>query len=321
MKRFLLFFTSLFLLSHQASAEVSFISVSDETSYNEAEDFSNTYEINFNRHGESNINKCQAVRLQEHWFLTAAHCVENACRDNCSFQARLIVGPNYEADMTVTHTPQSPKIFKHKKAKLDKRSSSYDLALLYFKPSETKLVYKDMSIRRAITEDQFLQRIPNESLYYKAVKGTNIPPLLIVEEKEGKKLDRGISVISIWDGKREVLDAKDSLVYSPLQKLFFTENFGIIKGISGSGVMTNTGELAAIVSAIGTVGIYNQKTKKYDPVGIVYLSAFDREVVDFIHEHVGAFAYIEADPKYWGGLNARQKELLNLLDTVNLGNK
>lgn len=321
MKRFLLFFTSLFLLSHQASAEVSFITVSDESSYNEVEDFSNTYEINFNRHGEKNINKCQAVRLDEYWFLTAAHCVENACRDNCSFQARLIVGPNYEADMTVTHTPQSPKIFKHEKAKLDKRSSSYDLALLYFKPSETKVVYKDMSIRRALTEEQFLQRIPNESLYYKAVKGTNIPNLLIVNEKEGKELNRSISAISIWDGKREVLDAKDSLVYSPQQKLFFTKNFGIIKGISGSGVMTNTGELVAIVSAIGSVGIYNKKTKKYDPLSIVYLSAFDQEVVDFIHEHVGSFGYIEATPEYWGNLNAKQKELLNLLDTVNLGKK
>ncbi len=116
-------------------AEVSFVSVNDEAAYKEVSDFSNTYEINFNRHGENNINKCQAVRLQEYWFLTAAHCVENACRDNCSFQARLIVGPNYEADMTITHTPKSPKIYKHSKAKIDKMSSSYDLALLHFKPS------------------------------------------------------------------------------------------------------------------------------------------------------------------------------------------
>ena len=132
------------ILPLTAWAEVSFVNVNDEAAYKNVSDFSNTYEINFNRHGENNINKCQAVRLQEYWFLTAAHCVEQACRDNCSFQARLIVGPNYEADMTVTHTPKSRKIFKHSKAKIDKMSSSYDLALLHFKPSESKVVYKDI---------------------------------------------------------------------------------------------------------------------------------------------------------------------------------
>lgn len=319
MKVFTILLLALLLPCGQAAAGVSFISVSDDDSYNEAEDFSNTYEINFNRHGESDISKCQAVRLSEHWFLTAAHCVDNACKDECSFQARLIVGPNYEADMTITHTPQSPKIFKHKKAKLDSRSSSYDLALLYFKPSETKVVYKDMALKIALTEDQFLERIPNESLFYKAVKGTNIPNLLVVNSKQGKELKRDVSVISIWNGKREVLDAKDSLVYSPKQNLFFTENFGIIKGISGSGVMTNTGELAAIVSAIGSVGVYNQKTKKYDPVSIVYLSAFDQEVVDFINEHVGGFSYIEAGPEYWGEPNSKEKDILNLLDAISAG--
>lgn len=317
MKNFLIL--SLFLtLAAPLFADVSFITVNDEAAYEEVEDFSNTYEINFNRHGEKKINKCQAVRLKEHWFITAAHCVENACRDNCSFQARLIVGPNYEADMTVTHTPKSPKIFKHSKAKLDKRSSSYDLALLYFKPSETKVVYKDMLIKRALTEAQFLERIPNKSLFYKAVKGTNIPNLLVMNEDSGKKLDRKISVISIWDGKREVMNNTDGLIYSPKQHLFFTKNFGIIKGISGSGVMTNTGELAAIVSAIGSIGLYNSATKKYDPVHMAYLSAFDQEVVDFIHEHAGSFGYIEAGPEYLQELNPKQKELLNAMDGLSL---
>lgn len=297
-------------------AEVSFVSVNDEAAYKEVSDFSNTYEINFNRHGENNINKCQAVRLQEYWFLTAAHCVENACRDNCSFQARLIVGPNYEADMTITHTPKSPKIYKHSKAKIDKMSSSYDLALLHFKPSETKVVYKDMSVRIPLTETQFLRRIPNDSLYYKAVKGTNIPSLLVMDSDSGKILDREISVISIWDGKKNVMNNNQPVIYSPANKLLFTNNFGIQKGISGSGVMTNTGELVGIVSALDNISAFNHKTKKYENIHLVYFSAFDKDALNFIQEHVGGVSYIEATAEDYKNLNKDQKDFLKAIDTM-----
>lgn len=312
-KIFLLLFLFIFAYIPSAQADVSFITVSDEEAYKEVDDFSNTYEINFNRHGEMNINKCQAVRLEEHWFLTAAHCVENACRGNCSFQARLVVGPNYEADMTVTHTPKSPKIFKHPKANIEKRSSSYDLALLYFKPSESKVVYKDLSRRMALTEAQFLQRIPNESLYYKAVKGTNIPNLLVMPHKKNVALDRELSIISIWNGQKSVMNNTENMIFSPKLNLFFTKNFGVIKGISGSGVMTNTGELVGIVSAIGSIAIRNPKTNKYDPTEMVYISAFDQSVVDFIHEKMGSFGYVEAGEDYVKTLNPFQKNLANAI--------
>ena len=315
MKRFFFLLFSLFIPTI-IFAEVSFMTINDEAAYKNASDFSNTYEINFNRHGENNINKCQAVRLQEYWFLTAAHCVENACRDNCSFQARLIVGPNYEADMTVTHTPKSPKIYKHSKAKIDKLSSSYDLALLHFKPSETKVVYKDMSARIALSETQFLRRIPNDTLYYKAVKGTNIPSLLVMDSDSGKILDRELSVISIWDGKREVMNNEQPVIYSPKNKLLFTNNFGIKKGISGSGVMTNTGELVGIVSALDNISAFNNTTKKYQNINLVYFSAFDKETINFIQEHVGGISYIEAGPEFYKNLNNDQKNLLKAIDTI-----
>lgn len=320
MKIFLILLFAL-IFKPAAFADVSFVTVSDEAAYENASDFSNTYEINFNRHGENKINKCQAVRLKEYWFLTAAHCVENACRDNCSFQARLIVGPNYEADITTTHTPDHPKIFKHSKANIKNLSSSYDLALLYFKPSESKLVYKDMIARIALSESQFLRRVPNDALYYKAVKGTNIPSILVMDSKEGKVLDRKLSVISIWDGKRDVLNNKKPVIFSPNTEIIFTENFGIRQGISGSGVMTNTGELAAVVSALGNVAILNKQTQKYDTVPLVYFSAIDRDALEFIQDKVGSVSYIEAGPEYYKDLNARQKTLLSALDKMNSAKK
>ncbi len=311
LKIFLLLCLSFFAYAPMAQADVSFITVNDEESYNEVEDFSNTYEINFNRHGENKINKCQAVRIDKYWFLTAAHCVENACKGNCSFQARLVVGPNYEADMTVTHTPKSPKIFKHPKANVNKHSSAYDLALLYFKPSESKLVYKDLSKRMAITERQFLNRIPNESIYHKAVKGTNIPNLLIMAQKKTAILDRELSIISIWNGEKSVMKNSKDMIFSPSVNLFFTKNFGVKKGISGSGVMSNTGELVGIVSAIGTVGLLNPKTQKYEPTELVYISAFDQSVVDFIHENMGSFGYIESGAEHIKSLTPFQKNFAN----------
>ncbi|MCR5504798.1 MAG: trypsin-like serine protease, partial [Elusimicrobiaceae bacterium] len=180
MRKYIFLVGILLVLSVALTAGVDFIRITDEDQYKSVKDFTNTYEINFNRHHTKDLLKCQAVRLSKNWFITAAHCVSDVCiNHDCSFQARLLVGPNYEADFTTTHGKSfGKKIYTFSKTKLGKKEILYDVALIYFDPRDTKLVWKDPRYNSPLTESMFLRRIPSRADYVKAVNGTNLPMIL-----------------------------------------------------------------------------------------------------------------------------------------------
>ena len=296
-------------------AEVSFITLNDEKSYDSVKDFSNTYEINFNKHGSSEVAKCQAVRLAKNWFITAAHCVKSPCDDGtCSFQARLIVGPNYEADLTTTHGKKfSKKIFNFSKTKLDNKDLLYDIALIYFDPKETKTVFKDPLHMHYISEAEFLRRIPSKATYLRALNGTHLPTILVINNKQPIVLKRNLSIVSIWSGKRDLLKNSDAPVfYSPKLANIITRNFGVIKGISGSGVMTNTGELLGIVSAKAEL----KSSRFSNPIPLVYIAPFDKEIMNFILKHIPNISYIEADKKFYRTLTEKEEKDLGIIENI-----
>lgn len=318
-KRFL---TSLFTLTVCAAGlyaqGVSYITVTNEESYKTASDFSNTYEVNINQHGLKTISKCQAVRLDKNWFITAAHCVEPMCDKACSIQVRLVVKSNYEMDITTTHKPDNPKVFKNPKSNVAKKNAAYDLALLFFPSYDSKFVYKDPSARTYIPEKLFLRRIPDYNVYYKAENGTNIPVVLAVDSKVNVMLKRQLSVASIWDGKTSVLETKKPVFYSPKLHYILTENFGIIKGISGSGVMTNTGELVGIVSAIGDLVKTNSVTNKAIVTPVAFFAAFDPYSLEFIRKYVGGFEYKTADKNYLTIVPDQYKTITDSIDNLGM---
>lgn len=286
----------------QAKAEVAILQVTDEESYKNKEDFSNTYEINVNEGGTYEIVKCQAVRLKKNWFVTAAHCLEKQCKEICHLQARLVVGPNYEVDLITTHDQKNAKkIFITPKNEKNLPVAT-DMALIFFKPSDSKLDFKDPSARLtlsnpSITESVFLARSKDAAQYYKAANGTNIPPLLVLPDKERKAFKRAFSIISIWSGQREVLKSKDTVFFTPNGGFLYTVNFGVIKGISGSGVMTNTGELAGITSAKAEFSAFSGgKIIKQTPM--LYIAPFTETSLEFIKKYISNLDYITADDSY-----------------------
>lgn len=319
MKNKILLFALFVLLATVLAADVSFISVSNEESYNSVKDFTNTYEINLNKHGDKNIVKCQAVRLARNWFITAAHCVKEVCSGDCSFQARLMVGPNYEADFTTTQAKNfSKKIFTFSKTQLDTNQPLYDIALIYFDPKETKTIWKDDASRRILTEAQFLLRVPSRAAYARALNGTNLPTILVIDSKDWLVLKRDLSIISIWSGKKELLKSKKFPVfYSARLSNLITKNFGVIKGISGSGVMTNTGELLGIVSAkADLVRTYEDKT---ETTPLVYIAPFDKEIMDnFILKHIPNISYVVADDNFTRELTSQEKRQLIGIEQVKM---
>lgn len=315
MKIKILFFISSFFLITSLHAEVSFVTVTNEKSYNSVKDFTNTYEININKHGSTEVAKCQAVRLAKNWFITAAHCVKDACSyGNCSFQARLIVGHNYEADFTTTHGKKfSKKIFNFSKTKLGNKELLYDISLIYFDPKETKTVFKDPLHMRYINEREFLRRIPNKAAYLRALNGTHLPKILVINSKKPIVLKRNLSIVSIWSGKKELLKNSDApIFYSPKLSNIITRNFGVIKGISGSGVMTNTGELLGIVSAKAEL----KSSRFSNSIPLVYIAPFDKEIMAFILKYIPKVSYIEADKKFYRTLTDQEEKDLSIIENV-----
>lgn len=313
-----LFLSSLFLFSVCAimAQGVSYITITNEESYKSSSDFNNTYEVNLNQHGLNTISKCQAVRLAKDWFITAAHCVEPVCDVACSMQVRLIVKPTYEMGLTTTHTPSNPKVFKNPKSNVAGKNAAYDLALLYFPSYDSKFVYKDPSRRMILPESVFLKRLPDYNIYYRAENGTNIPVVLAVNSKENVMINRSLSVASIWDGRTDVLQTAKPVFYSPKLHYIFTENFGIIKGISGSGVMTNTGELVGIVSAIGDLTKRNSVTGEAVVTPVAFFAAFDNYALDFIKSFIGGFEYKIADKKYLAPVPQNYQTLTQSIENI-----
>ena len=126
-------------------------------------------------------------------------------------------------------------------------------------------------------------------------------------------LKRDLSIISIWSGKRELLKSSDSTVfYSPKLSNIITKNFGVIKGISGSGVMTNTGELLGIVSAKSDLKSSNSSTA----IPLIYIAPFNREIMDFILEYIPNVSYIEADKKFYRTLSNNEKKRINIIEDL-----
>jgi len=318
MKNKIILFLLLFLIVTPLTADVSFMTVSNEDSYNSVKDFTNTYEINLNKHKTSNIVKCQAVRLARNWFITAAHCVKDVCAGDCSFQARLMVGPDYEVDFTTTQAKKmSKKIFTFAKTKLETKQTLYDIALIYFDPKETKTIWKDNN-NRILTESQFLTRVSSRAAYARALNGTNLPTILVIDSKMPLVLNRDLSIISIWSGKKELLkkETKFPVFYSSRLSNIITENFGVIKGISGSGVMTNTGELVGIVSA--KADLVRKSGDEQEVTPLVYIAPFDNEIIDFILKHIPGISYITADGDYTRALRTPEKRQLINIEQVKM---
>ena len=293
MRKVFLFFIFTLFCGAAFCQNVGFISSEEEiNSYATTDDFSNTFEINFAplnpvRQGNSfKATKCQAVRLSKSWFITAAHCVEETCQNGCDFQTRLIVGKNYEMDIIGQSTPKSPQIFIHPGRNAKKDMATYDIALIHFKQSNSKFVYKDPKTSRGITQQEFMNRLKNYKTYKRALSSYNTPTLLIMGayRKQGPVLARKFSVLSSFQDERKVLRSNNKAIYYPNTKTFVLENFGIRQGISGSGLMTSKGELAAITSAIS---INTSNTEKQ----LAKFAAFDKNTLEFIQDKIGNIEY------------------------------
>ncbi len=236
-----------------AWAEVSVLSVTDEDKHQSTTDFYHTYEYYIV--GDNEGAKCQATRIAPRWFATAAHCVKERCDKNCTLRMDLMDTPVSVLAQT-THSPQHRAVFIHPGYKASTLAKD-DFALIKLDVRNAeKLYYRRATAKEpqnvGIQKQEFLAWLksrPQAKRKYNKALSPELPPLVDFSVSRNYQIDRKLSVVSIFSGVRKVKKATSPVYYISSLGYAYTTNFGIQKGMSGSGVMTNTGELIGIISA------------------------------------------------------------------------
>lgn len=298
-------------------AQVSVISVTDENKHSSKEDFYHTFEYYISSPGQQ-AAKCQATRIGKRWFATAAHCVQTLCKKKCTLQIDLLEF-NTSAIATVEHSAKAPTVFVHPGFSMDVFAKD-DLALIRADLRHTPLVYYTRSTKpntpnQGISEEAFkafLEKNRRAKSQYNRVLRPSFPPILVFDEGD-YLLDRKLSVISIFSGKREVKLDPNPVYYLRKLGYAFTNNFGIRKGMSGSGVMTNTGELAGIISANMDLW-YKKGNEKKKELNYFVFPVFNTSLVNFMRDTMGSdFSQVEQKDAYPYAVSKTRKDFSALI--------
>lgn len=310
LKKLLLFLLGFVALA--VVAQVSVISVTDENKHSSKEDFYHTFEYYITSPGRQGA-KCQATRIGRRWFATAAHCVKELCQKKCTIQMDLLEYST-SAVATVQHSAKAPAVFVHP-GFTGQEFAKDDFALIRLDLRRAPLTYYERStgpdeLNVAIPKEQFetfLIKNRRAKSQYNRVLTPSFPPILVFDD--GNYLvDRNLSVISIFGGKREVKLNPHPVYYLKALGYAFTNNFGIRKGMSGSGVMTNTGELAGIISANMDVW-YRKGNKKIQEENYFMFPVFNTSLVSFMRDTMGSdFSRVEQKDAYPYAVSKTRKD-------------
>lgn len=274
-----------------AWAEVSVLSVTDEDKHQSTTDFYHTYEYYIV--GDNEGTKCQATRIAPRWFATAAHCVKERCDKSCTLRMDLMDTPVSVLAQT-THSPQHRAVFIHPGYKASTLAKD-DFALIKLDVRNAeKLYYRRATAKEpqnvGIQKQEFLAWLksrPQAKRKYNKALSPELPPLVDFSVSRNYQIDRKLSVVSIFSGVRKVKKATSPVYYISSLGYAYTTNFGIQKGMSGSGVMTNTGELIGIISAFVDAQ-KKQGSKTLAQYDWFVFPVFNASIIEFMRDTMGS---------------------------------
>lgn len=288
--------------------------------YMDVRQYNNTYEINVHKPGDKQESKCQAVRLNKEWFITAAHCLVPVCNAECTIKAKLANTKDYEMEMNTTHNGISKAAYLHTKSKEDQ--VSYDIALIRFNPANTSYIFKDKKNMRLMEKDELFKQLnaSQKAEFNQAIEGVNFPVVLALKTQTPKILNRALAVASVWDYDKEILSSEDYVFFSPKHNFLYTSNFGIRQGISGSGVITSSGELVAVVSAVAHTRrtLTTDGGSKIKNIDFSMFSTFDNSVLSFLKSHVPGLEIKQAGFNYFAVVPDEYRALTQNMEEMDL---
>ena len=299
MKKFL-FLLILLPLPAFLPAEVSFLNVTGTDEYTDVGDFNNAYDIRVSA-GAGKEYKCQAVRAHRNWFFTAAHCVAQSCAGDCRIRIILFKNNTYEVYTEVKSSEKNRTVFFDKNFSMaknfDKRTS--DIAAFRYNPSEQRGFFVDAKKHILYTPAQFRAVAPGAKAVLREVnlKNTIAPETTLISFTNNYfKINRIISLISIDGADKSVKISGDFAEDSDGNKnpayflknlrIVMLKNFGSKQGLSGSGMMTNTGELIGI-NSFGTDFKLQVNGKDYSVPQYAGFATFNDKSLKFLESAMG----------------------------------
>ena len=173
--------------------------------------FTSGEEFFVSKPGNKEGKTCQAVRIKDTWFLTAAHCVADICNTSCNVEM-LIQGK-------IIETSQKNVFWLNENRG---NNASYDIALINFKNAKIPGEFKE----------------PQILVVDNSIKFT-----------EPKVINRTLQIPFDIHGSIGSITSINPVFYGPKNKIIFTSDLGLFHGLSGAGVFTDKKEIVAVTSA------------------------------------------------------------------------
>lgn len=300
-------------------AEVNILSVTSEDVHTQKKDFWHTFEY-YIVASNGKTTKCQATRVAKNWFATAAHCVAVPCAESCKLRMDLLEQP-VSAFVDGKHTSKKPIVFVHPAYKVN-ASIAQDFALIHMNLSLLPAHYYrrptgERKLNQLISRKEFeafLKEHPQAQKELARAMRPQLPPILVFDNST-QRIDRTLSVVSIFEGVRDILHNPYPTDYVKEIGFAYTQNFGVRNGMSGSGVMTNTGELAGIISASVFATHRTKPGKEY-----FAFAAFNPDLVNFMQEVMGGdydqIDFKDAVPNYVTRSPANHSEIIRAATNI-----
>lgn len=198
------------------------------------------------------INNCQAVRLDDNWFLTSAHCVYTPCATQpCTVEIVLAESVDLLVQARIKHSTTFPNVYIYRGFfPGQNRISGMDVALIRLDPQKAEYTYVNLQNGEPLSAQEFEQklRFDAEAQAQMNAKGVR---MLSVAGTPTVQLKQQIVVPKSTAGVISYLPSYSPEVYFVKDlEHFISPGFGVQKGNSGGGVFTRSGDLVGIVSSL-----------------------------------------------------------------------
>ncbi len=195
---------------------------------------------------------CQAFRIHQNWFATAAHCVE-ACLGSGPCQVKILLAQGIVNASAVVGKRDVFVPEKYRTVDAQQRVSTHknwDVALLRYQPDEYMYEFPEGGMA---TEEEFNQaRKTSRSLrlQWKGATRPEIPVLYTYGGNDLMTLKENL-IVPRWNfGQMEVFSNPQTVLYfGEKQSLWGADGFGVDHGNSGGAVVLENGGIVGIATA------------------------------------------------------------------------